>query len=70
MQLISCCGCQALQRRLRGLQAENECLHGKLDAATRAPTPDQVDEDESKISCYIAVIPIDYSFEPRSLTSI
>src|SRR5262245_22356309 len=36
MQLVSCVGCQALQRRLRDLQAENERLRRQLDAATRA----------------------------------
>jgi transposase len=33
---ISCAGCQALQRRLRDLQAENERLRRQLDEATRA----------------------------------
>jgi transposase len=36
MQPVSCAGCQALQRRLRDLQAENERLRQQLDAATRA----------------------------------
>src|SRR5215470_4290646 len=36
MQSVSCAGCQALQRRLRDLQAENECLRRQLDEATRA----------------------------------
>src|SRR6516162_1027040 len=36
MQLVSCAGCQALQRRLRELQAENERLRRQLDEATRA----------------------------------
>jgi transposase len=36
MQPVSCAGCQALQRRLRGLQAENERLRRQLDEATRA----------------------------------
>ena len=36
MQSVSCTGCQALQRRLRDLQAENERLRRQLDAATRA----------------------------------
>src|SRR5262245_21568303 len=36
MQPVSCAGCQALQRRLRVLQAENECLRRQLDEATRA----------------------------------
>jgi transposase len=36
MQPVSCAGCQALQRRLRDLQAENERLRRQLDAATRA----------------------------------
>jgi transposase len=33
---VSCAGCQALQRRLRDLQAENERLRRQLDEATRA----------------------------------
>jgi transposase len=36
MQPVSCAGCQALQRRLRDLQAENERLRHQLDEATRA----------------------------------
>jgi transposase len=36
MQLVSCAGCQALQRRLRDLQAENERLRRQLDEASRA----------------------------------
>jgi transposase len=36
MQPVSCAGCQALQRRLRDLQAENERLRRRLDEATRA----------------------------------
>jgi transposase len=36
MQPVSCTGCQALQRRLRDLQAENERLRRQLDEATRA----------------------------------
>jgi transposase len=36
MQPVSCAGCQALQRRLLGLQAENERLRRQLDEATRA----------------------------------
>ena len=36
MQLVSCAGCQALQRRLRDLQAENECLCRQPGEATRA----------------------------------
>jgi len=36
MQPVSCAGCQALQRRLRDLQAENERLRRQLDKATRA----------------------------------
>jgi len=36
MQPLSCAGCQALQRRLRNLQAENERLRRQLDEATRA----------------------------------
>jgi len=36
MQPVSCAGCQALQRRLRELQAENERLRRQLDEATRA----------------------------------
>ena len=36
MQSVSCTGCQALQRRLRDLQAENERLHRQLAEATRA----------------------------------
>jgi transposase len=36
MQPVSCAGCQALQRRLRELQAENERLRGQLDEAIRA----------------------------------
>jgi transposase len=36
MQLASCAGCLALQRRLRDLQAENERLRRQLHEATRA----------------------------------
>ena len=36
MQPVSCAGCQALQRRLRDLQAENERLRRQLAEATRA----------------------------------
>src|SRR5438309_3810075 len=36
MQPVPCAGCQALQRRLRDLQAENERLRRQLDEATRA----------------------------------
>jgi len=36
MQPVSCAGCQALQRCLRDLQAENERLRRQLDEATRA----------------------------------
>src|SRR5438874_9867573 len=36
MQPVSCAGCQALQRRLHDLQAENERLRRQLDEATRA----------------------------------
>src|SRR5215831_15824365 len=36
MQPVSCAGCQALERRLRDLQAENERLRHQLDEATRA----------------------------------
>src|SRR5262245_2800091 len=36
MQAVSCAGCQALQRRLRDLQAQNERLRRQLDEATRA----------------------------------
>src|SRR5262245_10373174 len=36
MQPVSCAGCQALQRRLRDLQAENDRLRRQLDEATRA----------------------------------
>src|SRR3954451_7684328 len=36
MQPVSYAGCQALQRRLRDLQAENERLRRQLDEATRA----------------------------------
>jgi transposase len=36
MQSVSCTGCQALQRRLRHLQAENERLRRQLEEATRA----------------------------------
>src|SRR5262245_58805908 len=36
MQPVSCASCQALQRRLRELQAENERLRRQLDEATRA----------------------------------
>ena len=35
MEPVSCAGCQALQRRLRDLQAENERCR-QLDEATRA----------------------------------
>jgi transposase len=34
--LVSCAGCQALQRRLRDLQASNDRLRRQLDEATRA----------------------------------
>src|SRR5262245_31260967 len=36
MQPVPCAGCQALQRRLDDLQAENERLRRQLDEATRA----------------------------------
>jgi transposase len=36
MQPVSCPGCQALQRRLDDLQAENERLRRQLDEASRA----------------------------------
>jgi transposase len=36
MQPVSCANCQALQRRLRDLQAKNERLRRELDEATRA----------------------------------
>jgi transposase len=36
MQPVPCAGCQALERRLRDLQAENERLRRQLDQATRA----------------------------------
>ena len=36
MHPVSCAGCQALQRRLRDLQAENDRLRRQLDEATRA----------------------------------
>src|SRR5215475_5877390 len=36
MQPVPCAGCQALQRRLCNLQAENERLRRQLDEATRA----------------------------------
>src|SRR5215467_6053777 len=36
MQPVSCAGCQALQRRLHDLQAENERLRRQLDEATRS----------------------------------
>src|SRR5262249_3300560 len=36
MQPVACAGCQALQRRLPDLQAENERLCRQLDEATRA----------------------------------
>jgi hypothetical protein len=36
MEPVSCAGCQALQRRLRDLQAENQRLRRLLDEATRA----------------------------------
>ena len=36
MQPVSCAGCQALERRVRDLQAENERLRRQLDEATRA----------------------------------
>jgi hypothetical protein len=35
MQPVSCADCQALQRRLRDLQTENERLRRQLDEATR-----------------------------------
>ena len=36
MQPVSCAGCQALQRRVRDLRAENERLRRHLDEVTRA----------------------------------
>ena len=36
MQPVRCAGCQALERRLHDLQAENEHLRRQLDEATRA----------------------------------
>jgi hypothetical protein len=36
MQPVACASCQALQRRLRNLQAENERRRRQLDEATRA----------------------------------
>jgi transposase len=36
MESVSCAGCQAIQRRLRNLQAENEHLRRQLDEAARA----------------------------------
>jgi hypothetical protein len=36
MEPVSCAGCQALQRCLRDLQAENERLRRQLDESTRA----------------------------------
>jgi transposase len=36
MEPVSCAGCQALQRRLRDLQAENDRRRRQLDEATRA----------------------------------
>jgi transposase len=36
MQPVRCAGCQALERRLHDLQAENERLRRQLDEATRA----------------------------------
>ncbi len=36
MQPVSCAGCQALERRVHDLQAENERLRRQLDEATRA----------------------------------
>jgi transposase len=36
MQPVSCAGCQALQRRLHDLRAENERRRRQLDQATRA----------------------------------
>jgi transposase len=36
MEPVSCAGCEALQRRLRDLQAENDRLRRQLDEATRA----------------------------------
>ena len=36
MEPVSCAGCQALQRRVHDLQAENERLRRQLDEATRA----------------------------------
>ena len=36
MQPVPCAGCQALQRRVNDLQAENERLRRQLDEATRA----------------------------------
>jgi hypothetical protein len=38
MEPVSCAGCQALQRRLRDLQAENERLHRRLRDAVRTRT--------------------------------
>jgi hypothetical protein len=35
MQPVPCAGCQALQRRLRDLQGENERLRRQLDEAIR-----------------------------------
>jgi transposase len=36
MKPVSCAGCQALQRRLGDLQAENERRRRQIDEATRA----------------------------------
>ena len=36
MQPVPCAGCQALQRRVNDLQAENERLRRQLNEATRA----------------------------------
>ena len=36
MQPVRCAGCQALERRLDDLQAENERLRRQVDEATRA----------------------------------
>jgi transposase len=36
MEPVLCAGCQALQRRLRDLQAENERLRRQFDVATSA----------------------------------
>jgi len=36
MEPVRCAGCQALQRRVHDLQAENQRLRGQLDEALRA----------------------------------